>query len=164
MDITNTCAKCQNNFIFTGDDEQFLRKISPEFNGKKYQIPPPKLCPDCRQQRRLTWRNERNLYQRTCNLCKKKMLSIYREDNPFPVCCLDCWWSDKWDPLAYGKEFDFNRSFFEQFKELHNSVPRMTVLQSQNENSEYTANVSHLKNCYLLFSADFSKDCYYGVV
>ena len=37
------------------------------------------------------------------------------------------------------------------------------VLQSQNENSEYTANVSHLKNCYLLFSADFNKDCYYGV-
>lgn len=37
------------------------------------------------------------------------------------------------------------------------------VLQSQNENSEYTTNVSHLKNCYLLFSSDFNKDCYYGV-
>lgn len=158
-----TCKQCQNNFTVTEEDKQFLRRVSPEFDGKKYLIPEPKLCPDCRQQRRLTWRNERNLYQRTCDLCQKKMLSIYRKDNPFPVYCLDCWWSDKWDPKKYGKEFDFNRPFFEQFKELHNLVPRMMVQQLQNENSEYTNHVSHLKNCYLLFSADFNKDCYYGV-
>jgi len=146
-----TCKQCKSNFDFTKEDEQFLQKVSPEFDGKKYQIPQPKLCPDCRQQRRLSWRNERNLYPRTCDLCKKKTLSIYREDNPFPVYCIDCWWSDKWDPKKYGRDFDFNRPFFEQFKELYDQVPRMMVQQSQNENSEYTANVSHLKNCSCLF-------------
>lgn len=161
--MNKTCKQCHNSFTVTEDDQQFLQKISPEFKGKKFLIPTPKLCPDCRQQRRLTWRNERNLYPRTCDLCQKESLSVYRKDNPFPVYCLDCWWSDKWDPKEYGREFDFKRPFFEQFKELHNTVPRMMLLQSQNENSEYTANVSHLKNCYLLFSSDFNRDCYYGV-
>jgi len=158
------CKQCHNSFDFSPEDEQFLQKISPELNGKKYPIPSPQLCPDCRQQRRLSWRNERNLYQRTCDFCHKKNLSIYREDNLSPVYCLDCWWSDQWDAQKYGRDFDFNRPFFEQFKELQNIVPRMAVQQSQNENSEYTANVSHLKNCYLLFSSDFSKDCYYGAL
>lgn len=158
-----SCKKCKNQFEITKEDADFLEKISPELDGKKYLIPKPKLCPDCRQQRRLSWRNERNLYQRDCDLCKKPSLSIYRKELAFPVYCIDCWWSDKWDPLEYGKDFDFNQPFFEQFKELQNRVPRMMLLQSQNENSEYTANVSHLKNCYLLFSSDFNKDCYYGV-
>lgn len=158
-----TCLKCQSIFNFAETDSQFLQKVNPEYDKTKYFIPDPKFCPDCRQQRRLTWRNERNLYQRTCDLCHKKSLSIYRKDKPFPVYCLDCWWGDKWNPKNYGKEYDFTCSFFEQFKELHNLVPKMMVQQSQNENSEYTANVSHLKNCYLLFSSDFNKDCYYGV-
>lgn len=39
----------------------------------------------------------------------------------------------------------------------------MALMQSRNENSEYTNCVSHLKDCYLLFSADFNQDCLYGV-
>jgi hypothetical protein len=158
-----SCKKCQNNFTVSKKDEEFLNRVSPEFGGKTQTIPHPTLCPGCRQQRRLTWRNERNLYQRTCDLCQKKSLSIYREDSAFPVYCLDCWWSDKWDPQKYAKDFDFTRPFFQQFKDLQDQVPRMMVQQLKNENSQYTANVSHLKNCYLLFSSDFNKDCYYGV-
>jgi len=158
-----TCQKCQKEFEVAPEDLKFLQKVSPEFNSKKYLVPEPKLCPDCRQQRRLSWRNERKLYKRTCDLCHKESLSIYRKDNPFPVYCLECWWSDKWDPHQYAKDFDFSRSFFDQFKELHNTVPRMMVQQSQNENSEYTNNVSHLKNCYMLFSSDFDIDSYFGV-
>lgn len=162
-DIPLICLACHSPLTFTKDDELFLKRVSPEFNGKKYLIPRPTLCPDCRQQRRLAWRNERNLYERICDLCGAKSLSVYRKDRPFPVYCIDCWWSDRWDATTYGRNFDFSRPFFEQLKALQDAVPRMMVQQSHNENSEYTANVSHLKNCYLLFSSDFSKDCYYGV-
>jgi hypothetical protein len=33
------------------------------------------------------------------------------------------WWSDEWDPLDYGIEFDFSRTFFEQWKELRDTIP-----------------------------------------
>ena len=157
------CKQCGEKFEITEKDQEFLKKVSPVIAGKKYIIPNPSFCPDCRQQRRLSWRNERNLYHRDCDFCNKKILSIYDVDSPFLVYCNTCWWSDNWDPLDYAKDFDFNRSFFEQFKELQDLVPRMAVQQSKNENSEYTNCVSHLKNCYLLFSSDFNKDCYYGV-
>ena len=157
------CKNCSAQFEFTQSEAELTDRVAPIIDGKILSIPEPSHCPDCRQQRRLAWRNERNLYKRMCDLCKSSMLSIYNEKAPFPVYCQPCWWSDKWDPMIYGRTYDFSRSFFEQFKDLQNTVPHMAMLTLQNENSEFTNNVTHLKNCYLLFSSDFNRDCYYGV-
>jgi len=61
---TKQCKNCQIGFSITDRDLEFYDKVSPIFWWKKYSIPTPKLCPDCRQQRRLTFRNERSLYKR----------------------------------------------------------------------------------------------------
>ncbi len=98
----------------------FYDKISPIFNNKKYQIPPPTLCPECRQQRRLAFRNERNLYYRECDFSRKKIISMYSKDEIYKVYAQDIWWSDKFDGLDYGMNFDFDKNFFEQFQELSN--------------------------------------------
>src|SRR3989338_2439156 len=161
--ISPTCAECQSPFEITKEDLAFLEKISPSFNGKKFPIPPPTLCPDCRLQRRLAHRNEKTLFNRTCDLSGKTIVSVYHSGSPFVVYGKDEWWSDRWDASAFGKEFDFSKPFFGQFASLRSSVPRMSLQQDHNENSEYTNNVSYLKNCYLLFSADKSKDCCYGI-
>jgi hypothetical protein len=62
------CKQCNLNFDITDKDFEFYDKISPIFNSEKFQIPKPKFCPDCRQQRRFAFRNERNLYKRKCDL------------------------------------------------------------------------------------------------
>jgi hypothetical protein len=152
--LMKNCKQCSQGFEIMDKDNQFYDKIS---------VPEPTLCPDCRRQRRLAWRNEDVLFQGTCDLCHEKTFSIYPEKTSFPVYCIKCWWGDKWDPLDYGRDFDFNRNFFEQFAELQKKVPRMTLLQSKNENSDYTNCVSHLKDCYLLFSSDFNQNCLYGI-
>jgi hypothetical protein len=64
---TKVCNHCNTKFDITDKDLEFYEKISPIFNDKKYSIPTPTLCPDCRQQRRLTFRNERKLYKRKCD-------------------------------------------------------------------------------------------------
>jgi hypothetical protein len=69
------CKHCQSSFEITDKDLELYDKISPSFPSpdslvsglKKIQIPSPTLCPDCRQQRRLSFRNERNLYRRKCD-------------------------------------------------------------------------------------------------
>jgi hypothetical protein len=157
------CKNCINEFTVDDADLKFLDKISPRIGDQKFQMNEPTYCPDCRQIRRLSWRNERNLFKRKCDLCDKSTLSIYDDKADYTVYCLDCWWSDKWDAKDFGMEFDFDRSFFEQYEELQKKTPHMALLQSQNENSEYTNYVSHLKDCYLLFSSDFNQNCYYGV-
>ena len=65
----------------------------------------------------------------------------------------DYWWSDAWDLMTYGREFDLSRSAFEQFNELMREVPRPSLLNASCENSEYTNYSSYLKDSYLVFDA-----------
>ncbi|MFH0851395.1 MAG: hypothetical protein V1876_01465 [Candidatus Peregrinibacteria bacterium] len=160
--MQKSCSQCGAAFEIASVDLALLDKLSPVFGGKKFSIPPPTLCPDCRQQRRLFWRNERSLYRRTCDHCRKSIIAMYPAGSPFPVYCTECWWSDQNDPLAYGRPVDFTRSFFSQVKELQNAVPRMALNVINNENSEFINHSGFNKNCYLIFAAEFNEDCLYG--
>ena len=161
------CKTCQVNFEITDLDLKFYEKVSPVFKtteglSLQLKIPPPTLCPDCRQQRRLSFRNERNLYKRKCDLCKKDIISIYSPDKRYIVYCSDCWWGDKWDFLEYGKNYDFNKSFFEQFNKLMLLVPRLSIINRNSQNSEYTNICEKNKNCYLLIESSDNEDCLYS--
>jgi len=87
---------------------------------------------------------------------------MYKPDAPFPVYCHDCWWSDTWSPLEYGKEYDFSVSFFEQFARLQNVVPKPATYATGNVNSEYCNYTAHMKESYLMFGSWFSENCGYG--
>lgn len=139
----------------------FYEKVSPVIAGKKYPIPAPTFCPDCRQQRRLAFRNERKLYHRKCDLTGKEIISMYSPDKKIKVYDREVWWSDKWNPLDYGRDFDFNRPFFEQFTELLNIVPRMALNNKDPENSEYCNFAVKNKNCYLLFTSAYNENTHY---
>ncbi len=157
------CKNCGVQFTIEDEDLKFYEKVSPVFNGKKYLIPLPELCSDCRQQRRLAFRNERMLYKSRCSLCGEPMISIYSPDKEYFVYCSNCFWGDKWNALSYGRNFDFSRSFFEQWKELWDIVPKLGLLVlGDNVNSDYTHDNYRLKNCYLVFDGEQAQDCYYG--
>jgi len=139
------CRNCQKNFVIESDDFGFYEKI---------KVPPPTFCPECRQQRRYAWRNERTLYRRNCDLCEKSTVTIYSPNKPYKVYCNECWWGDGWDPDSHGRDFDFSiplRSFFEQFSELQHDVPRMALLNKNSVNSEYTNHSANNKDVYLSF-------------
>ncbi len=160
--MKQACTHCSAEFEITKDDLAFYEKVSPEFGGKKYLIPPPTLCPECRMQRRLIWRNERKLYHRKCDLTGKQIISLYSADKLHKVYNHADWYSDKWDALRYGREIDFSQPFFEQFKELMLEVPMLSInLQAGNENCEFTNLTTRNRNCYLIFAANDNEDCYY---
>lgn len=157
------CRQCSASFGIAEDDLAFYERVSPVFNGKKELIPPPTLCPDCRMQRRLAWRNEKRLYHRKCDMTGRQIISIYSQDKPYTVYEHREWYGDKWSALEYGKEFDFSRPFFPQMDELLHAVPMRSVnLQAENENSEYTNLSTRNKDCYLIFAANDNRDCYYS--
>lgn len=149
---SKSCKECSKSFEIFPEDLAFYKKIN---------VPEPTLCPDCRQQRRLSFRNEKNLYKRNCDLCGVGMLSFFDKVVDFPVYCSKCWWSDKWDPFAYGQNFDFSRPFFEQFKELMHKVPKIGVLQLNNENCDYNTLIAYSKNSYMSPGSYVIEDCYY---
>ena len=151
--MNKQCKNCNKTFKIDDQDLEFYKKM---------QVPQPTHCPDCRQQRRLAWRNERKLYARTCDLCKKSIISIYSPESLYLVYCQECWWSDRWDALQYGRQFDFNRPFFEQFHDLQLQVPRLALFNLHSINSEYTNHSFDNKNCYMGVAFGGCEDCYYG--
>jgi hypothetical protein len=148
------CQQCQTAFEITDADRGFYEKMD---------VPEPTHCWFCRMIRRLSHRNERFLYHRQCDLTQTPIISSFSKDKPFPVYSMDAWWSDDWDPLTYGQNFDFSRPFFDQFFELRDRVPRIALQQQKPIwNSEYCNCVSRNKNCYLVFSTNYCEDSYYG--
>ena len=157
------CTNCTAPFEVTEEDLALLEKNSPVVGGKKFALPPPSMCFDCRLQRRLAFYNCRSLYWRKCDHTGKMMVSLYSPDKPFTVYCKESWWGDGWDPLAYGQEFDFSRPFFEQFREYMESMPLIGLnLLGENVNSDFTNDNWKLKNCYLVFDGEQAEDCLYG--
>ena len=151
----NTCQQCQQGFEIRQWDKEFYEKIA---------VPPPKNCPDCRLVRRFMERNPKTLYYRKCNFTDKQTLSQYHKHQPFPVYSPDAWWSDDWDALDYGQDFDFNRPFFDQFLELKNKTPHLALFNIAGtiENSDYNNCTGYLKNCYLIAESDRDEECYYS--
>lgn len=167
--MEKTCTKCQLLFNIEPQDLAFYEKVSPVFNDKKYLVPPPHLCYECRQQRRLAFRNERKLYNRICDSCHKSTISIYLPDKKantgesIPVYCSECWWGDQWDPINYGQDYDFSQTFFQQWQKLWERVPRLGLLVwGDGVNSDYTHDVIKCVNSYLIFDGESSQESLYG--
>ena len=133
---------------------------------EKIQVPPPTFCPQCRLIRRLAWRNERTFYSRMCDKCKKAMISIYAPDRGLTVYCSPCWWKDDWDALDFGVDFDPQKPFLIQLRELYQRVPQMTLhgLYTTIVNSDYTHMVSYLKDCYMVTYSDYGENLSYGSI
>ncbi len=159
---TKNCIYCDSSFDITDRDLEFYDKISPVFAWKKYQIPTPTLCPDCRQQRRLSFRNERKLYKGKCISTWKEIISIYSPDKELKNYETKVWWSDKWDTMDYWVEFDFNITFFEQYKKLLITIPVQNIYGFGNEGSEYTNYIWNSKNCYLTVAWVELENIYYS--
>lgn len=162
--MKKTCTQCQNLFEIYDRDLAFYDEMSPVFAGEKLSIPAPTLCPDCRWQRRTSFRNERTLYLRKCDLTGKSMVAMHPAEAPFPVYSITEWLSDKWDPLSYGQDFDFTRPFFDQFKEMCSKIPHFSLFVDPHLdiNSDYTNCSDSAKNCYLISQAEVNEDCYYS--
>lgn len=108
--------------------------------------------------RRMAFRSERTLYKRACSLCNQQIIAGFPADPPFPVYCEKCWWSDKWDAADFGQVYDPNRSFWLQFRELQQKVPRLALFGMQNENCPYSNYTWVCKNCYLSPSTLYSEN------
>jgi len=158
---TKQCKQCQVDFHITDKDLEFYEKVSPTFWGEKYAIPSPAFCPDCRAQRRMSARNFFRLYNRKCDLSWKSMISMYSPDKPYTVYNQDVWWWDDWDPLDFGQDYDDTRSFWDQFKDLFKKVPKVSLMNNNSENCDYSNFWNQSKNCYLVAGNIHNEDCMY---
>ena len=75
------CKACGKDFLIIAPEQTFY---------KRKGLARPENCPSCRQKRRLSLRNERVLYKRICDKCKKEIISTYKADSPYQIYCQEC--------------------------------------------------------------------------
>lgn len=105
------------------------------------------------------FRNERKLYRRKCDATGENIISVYSPDKPYKVYKQDFWRSDNWDAMKYGKAFDFDRIFTEQFLTLMLEVPRIANLIKTSQNCEYNVIMGNSKDCYMCSAVFQSEAC-----
>ena len=149
---TRNCQNCKKDFTIESEDFSFYEKI---------KVPPPTWCPECRMIRRFHFRNEGMLFRRTDGNTGKEIFSGISPDAKVVTYNNDFWFGDKWDPIDFGQDYDFNRPFFEQFRELlsRSPIPARSVYNM--ENSDYCNEASFSKNCYLCFNTDYIENSAY---
>src|SRR3990167_2674524 len=148
-----TCRDCQTEFTVEPADKEILAKLD---------LPEPQLCFEHALQRRMSFRNERHLYRHTCGLCDKPVLAMYAPNLGLTIYCRDCWFSDSWNPSDYGRNYDPNRSFLDQWAELIKITPQFNLFHvGEIENCDYNNFTWNSKDCYLCFSCLKSEGCVY---
>jgi hypothetical protein len=155
--MNKQCAVSGVEFEVSDEDQAFYKKIASDLGG----VPVPSLCPDERARRRWAWRGK-DFYMRDCDKCGRNVMSWFPPDLELVTYCDDCFKSDDFDALQYGRDFDFSRPFFEQFFEMASQVPRHISNSINNENSEYIISAHRNKNCYYMDELDVCWDCYFG--
>ncbi len=150
---TRNCQNCKLDFTIFPDDFSFYEKI---------KVPPPTFCPECRMARRMVWRNNRSLYRRSCGLCNKTLISMYKDDG-VPVFCIECFNGDNWDQFQYAQNVDWSRDFYSQLFDVFKKQPRIYQYRLGNVvNSDYGNSVVNCKNAYLSFSVIDCEDIMYS--
>lgn len=79
------CFLCEEAFEIVPDEIAFYKKM---------EIAWPVYCPNCRADQRVKMRAERKMYKRTCDGCKKNLITTFPSDSPYIVYCLDCYWKN----------------------------------------------------------------------
>jgi len=148
--MKKTCPLTGEEFVISEEETNFLKKMNLKL---------PIYSPKTRSAMRLAFRNERNLYMRKCDSSGERILSVYNEDQPFPVYKYEYWIGDEWTPPSL--DYDPGRDFFEQYDELQKQVPRVNLFAIYNENCDYVNAAEKNKNCYMHIISDRSEDCYY---
>ncbi len=150
-----SCQNCKKDFVIEPDDFGFYEKM---------KVPAPTWCPECRMIRRLSFRNERNLFRRKDAHTREDSFSGFPAEanvNTYPN---DYWHGDKWDPMDYGVVCNFSIPFLKQFYDLFSIVP-LPVKSSAGFmiNSDYCNEAGRLRNAYLCFDSDFVENSAYLV-
>lgn len=151
--MQKSCKNCQKSFQVLDQDREFYKKM---------EVPEPTQCPDCRHMRRHGMINDYVFYTRTCDQCQKPFVSMFPQKSEYKVYCANCWYSEERDHFADGRDYDFNKSFFQQFDELMHATPQLGIIGMNNENCDYCESVANSKNCLLISECSNCEDCFYG--
>ena len=152
-DQSKICIDCNQEFIIDSGDFPLYEKI-----GLKI----PEKCFFCRIKQYSAFWVFGKFRKGVSDLSGENLITVLPNNPRYPIYKSHEWWSDSWDPVSYGQEYDPSRPFFDQLKELQEKVPHPHQTGKSNVNCDWCDDVWDCKNCYLTRSILMSENVSYG--
>src|SRR3989344_6437708 len=101
------CEHCKQNFIISEEELVLYKKVDIEL---------PTLCNFCRIKLHLSFWMFGKFRKGKSDLSGESLITVLPEKNRYPIYTQTEWYSDKWDAMNFGIDYDSSRPFFEQLK------------------------------------------------
>jgi len=150
---TKNCVDCKEEFEIDSGDLILYEKVG---------LTIPEKCFDCRMKQYFIFSIFGKFRKGVSDLSGENLITVLPEKLRFPLYKLHEWWSDIWDPLSFGQDYDPSRPFFDQLKELQEKVPRPHQIGKNNTNCDWCDDAWESKNCYLTRSILNCENLSYG--
>lgn len=153
-----------------------MEKRVCKFTGKEFSIseqeknaynhvglPLPDIHPLERHRYHFTYANPITLYWAKEGRTGKRILSGFDPAEHAVIYDGSFWMSGEFDARDYGREFDFNMPFFDQWQELFQAVPKPALTMLRTEDCDYSNYLLDCKRCYLTFNTIGAEGLMYSV-
>lgn len=151
--INKTCEHCGKDFSITEEELNLYKKVGIEL---------PTLCFFCRVKLHLSFWMFGKFRKGVSDLSGESLITVLPEKNRYPIYTLTEWYSDKWDAMDYGMDYDPNVLFFKQLQDLQEKVPHPHQNGAKNTGCDWCDDVWNSKNCYLSRSMEECEDLFYS--
>ena len=153
---SRVCGACATEFTLEIGDVEHLKML---------RVPPPTLCPSCRNRRRLSYANYSNIYKRKCDAPGHDhiMIAIIPPIMPWVAYDYEAYYGDAWDPFSYGISASASEPFFGEFYKVLKNIPHSGIRRgADSPNSDFSFYGKHMKDCYYVFGGRRSEDIMFG--
>lgn len=147
------CEHCRKSFTLTTSEHTLYTKVDIEL---------PNTCLTCRFAQYFAFWPFGKFRKGVSALTGESLITMLPADARYPIYSAKEWWSDAWDPMDHGQDYDPTRPFFDQLKELQEKVPRPHQQGTNSTGSDWCDDVWDCKNCYLSRSIVKSENLSYG--
>ncbi len=151
--MNKVCTSCNEKFEITDRELLMYEKVN---------LVIPDICVQCRWKHHMAFWPFGKFRTGQSDLSGERLITILPENARYPIYTSKEWWSDAWDPMDYEQDYNSNRSFFEQLKELQEKVPRPHQQGAQNVDCDWCDDAWESKNCYLSRSTLRAENLLYG--
>ena len=147
------CTDCNKEFLITDNELALYNKV---------QIELPTQCFICRIKQHFAFWNFGKFRKTTSDFSGTSLITVHPKDSRYPIYSSHEWWGDGWDPMVEGKDYDANRSFFDQLKVLQEKIPRPHQFGENSVNCDWCDDTWESKNSYLCRSILRCENLSYG--
>ncbi|OGI86472.1 hypothetical protein A3A05_02885 [Candidatus Nomurabacteria bacterium RIFCSPLOWO2_01_FULL_41_12] len=137
---TKICVDCKNEFEISSGDLNLYEKVG---------LVIPEQCFFCRTKQYLAFFIFGKFRKGISDLSGESLITVLPNNLRYPIYKSHEWWGDGWNPMNFGQEYDENRPFFDQLKELQEKIPRPHQVGKNNTGCDWCDDVWDSKNCYL---------------